>query len=235
MLVTHRLASTWASKIHTYITLTNFARNKFIEGGLPRERIIVKPNFLRSDPMPGTGDGGYVLFAGRICEEKGIRTLLEAWRTVHSSLHLKIAGDGPLFDWGRQFMAGLQGIEWLGRINHEEVMELTRRAQFLVCPSLYHEGGPLTIIEALGCGTPVIASDLASMNEFVVDGVNGLRFRVGDAAHLTERVLWLTSRPEMLPDLRRAARLSYEQNYTAERNYQLLMSIYSRALDSRRV
>lgn len=235
MLVTHRLASTWASKIHTYITLTNFARDKFIEGGLPRDRITVKPNFLRSDPMPGRGDGGYVLFAGRICEEKGVRTLLEAWRILHSSLHLKIAGDGPLFDWGRQFTAGLEGIEWLGRVHHDEIMDLTRRAQFLVCPSLYQEGGPLTIIEAFGCGTPVVASDLASMNEFVADGVNGFRFRVGDAAHLAERVLWLTRRPELLPELRRAARLSYEENYTAERNYGLLMNIYARALASQQV
>jgi glycosyltransferase involved in cell wall biosynthesis len=150
-------------------------------------------------------------------------------------LRLKIAGDGPLLEWGKQFSAGMGHIEWLGHVKHDSVADLIRRAHFLICPSLYHESGPLVVIEALGCGTPVIASDLGSMNEFVVDGVNGLRFRVGDPAHLAERVSWLTSRPELLPGLRRAARASYEQNYTAERNYGLLMHIYSNALQRKRL
>ncbi len=239
MLTTHRLAGTWKSKIHTYITLTNFARNKFIEGGLPREKLIVKPNFLCSDPGPGNGSGAFALFAARICEEKGVRTLLEAWREIGSRSHLKvdlkIAGDGPLQEWGRNFTAGMDGIEWLGRVGHDGMMDLTRRAQFLVCPSLYHEGGPLTIIEAFACGTPVFASDLASMNEFVAEGINGYRFRAGDAAHLAERVLWLLARPELMPGLRNAARSSYEQNYTAERNYSRLIQIYCDALQDKRV
>lgn len=234
MLATHRLAGTWASKVNTYLTLTNFARSKFIEGGLPAEKVMVKPNFLRTDPQPGSGDGGYAFFAGRICEEKGVRTLLEAWRVLHSRsqrpIALKIAGDGPLLDWGRSFSADLPCIDWLGRLPHDQIMDLTRRAHFLICPSLYHEGGPLTIIEAFGCATPVIASDLASMNEFVADGVNGFRFRMGDAAHLAERIELLFAHPELMPTLRHAARQCYLENYTAERNYALLMNIYASAL-----
>jgi glycosyltransferase involved in cell wall biosynthesis len=239
MLATHRLLGTWTSKVNTYLTLTDFARRKFIEGGLPAGKVVVKPNFLRSDPDPGSGDGGYAFFAGRICEEKGIRTLLEAWRLLQSRSHpkiaLKIAGDGPLLEWGRNFTADMNGIDWLGRLPHNEIMELIRRAQFLVCPSLYHEGGPLTIIEAFACGTPVLASDLASINEFVVDGVNGFRFRMGDVAHLAERIEWLLARPELMPALRNAARICYLQNYTAERNYALLMDIYNHALQAKRL
>jgi glycosyltransferase involved in cell wall biosynthesis len=235
MIAAHRLANTWASKVHTYITLTNFARSKFIEGGLPAARLIVKPNFLRSDPSPGSGEGGYAFFAARICEEKGIRTLLEAWRLLPSQMDLKIAGDGPLLDWGQNVTTGMDHVRWLGRIDHNQIMDLARHAQVFICPSLYHEGGPLTIIESFGCGTPVLASDLASMNEFVIDGVNGYRFRMGDAAHLAERVEWLLSRPEVMPGLRREARCSYEQNYTAERNYALLIKIYNDALQGERV
>ena len=234
MLASHRVAGTWTSKVHTYLTLTNFARNKFIQGGLPAEKVVVKPNFLRSDPEPGQGDGGYAFFAGRICEEKGVRTLLEAWRILHlrsqNAISLKIAGDGPLLEWGRNFSAPIPGVDWLGRLPHDQIMEHTRRAHFLICPSLYHEGGPLTIIEAFGCGTPVIASDLASMNEFVCDGVNGFRFRMGDAEHLAERIEFLLAHSELIPALRNAARVSYLENYTAERNYALLMKIYTNAL-----
>lgn len=237
MLATHRVAGTWTSKVHTYLTLTNFARRKFIEGGLPAEKVVVKPNFLRSDPEPGAGDGEYAFFAGRICEEKGVRTLLEAWRVLQSrsqpAISLKIAGEGPLLDWGRNFSADMPGIDWLGRLPHDQIMELTRSAHFLICPSLYHEGGPLTIIEAFGCATPVIASDLASMNEFVADGINGFRFRMGDAAHLAERIEFLLAHRELVPALRSAARLCYLENYTAERNYALLMNIYTNALPAK--
>lgn len=239
MLATHRVAGTWASKVHTYISVTNFARRKFIEGGLPEEKVIVKPNFLPMNPIAGNGDGSYAFFAARICAEKGIRTLLEAWKILNSrcrlAIDMKIAGDGPLLKWGQTFTAGMANVEWLGHVSHNEVMELTRRAQFLACPSIYHEGGPLTIVEALGCGTPVFASDLASLDDFVTEGQNGFRFRAGDAAHLAERIEWLLARPELMPDLRKAARFSYEENYTAGRNYELLMNIYCNALRDRRV
>jgi glycosyltransferase involved in cell wall biosynthesis len=112
------------------------------------------------------------------------------------------------------------------------LFEVMKRAKLLILPSLYHESGPLTLLEAFACGTPVLASDLPSLDEFVTDKVNGLRFRVGDAAHLAERIQWLLSRPELMPALRKAARLSYEQKYTAERNYGLLMDIYLKATRS---
>jgi glycosyltransferase involved in cell wall biosynthesis len=239
MLAAHRLARTWTAKVATYVTLTNFARNKFIQGGLPPDKVVVKPNFLRSDPGSGKGDGGYAFFAGRICDEKGIRTLLEAWRLLRShsqcSTALKIAGEGPLMEWGQSFSASMPEIHWLGRLPHDHIMELTRQAHFLVCPSLYHEGGPLTIIEAFGCGTPVLASDLASINEFVTEGSNGFRFRMGDAAHLADRIEYLLAHPEIAPALRTAARRTYLDNYTAERNYALLMNVYDNAIQNRQL
>lgn len=230
MLSGHRFAGTFVRKVCKFITLTNFARTKFIEGGLPAQKIVVKPNFLGRDPGVGNGRGAYAFFAARICEEKGTRTLLKAWRSIDSKLELIIAGDGPLLEWGQEYTKGMRSVRWLGRIEYGEVMNLTRHAMFLVCPSLYQEGGPLTIIEALGCGTPVVASDLDSMNEFVVEGVNGLRFRAGDPDHLAERVSWLLGHPDLLSSLRRAARISYQENYTADRNYALLTDIYRRAV-----
>ncbi|MBV8897360.1 MAG: glycosyltransferase family 4 protein, partial [Acidobacteriaceae bacterium] len=234
MLATHRIAGTWASKIHTYITLTDFARQNFVRGGLPQSKLVVKPNFLFTDPPVGRGDGNYAFIAARICEEKGVRSLLEAWRILHSrsqtAISLKIAGDGPLLEWGRNFSSDMPSIDWLGRLPRDRIIELMGRAQFLVCPSLYHESGPLSVIEALGCGTPVIASDLPSMNEFVADGVNGVRFRVGDAADLAARIEHLLAHPELISLLRHAARRHYLENYTAERNYALLMKIYTNAV-----
>ena len=82
MLTTHRALGTWQDKVDAYIALTEFGRQKFIAGGLPAEKLAVKPNFVDSDPGPGTGAGGYAIFVGRLSPEKGVETLLKAWRAL---------------------------------------------------------------------------------------------------------------------------------------------------------
>ena len=79
-----------------YYTPSKFARSKFIEGGLPAEKITVKPNFIRTDPQVGDGRGGYAVFVGRLSREKGIDTLLAAWSRLQDQFVLKIVGSGPL-------------------------------------------------------------------------------------------------------------------------------------------
>src|SRR5437773_765730 len=74
MLAVHRMLGTWREAVDTYIALTDFGRQKFIEGGLPPEKIAVKPNFVHPDPGPGAGTGGYAIFVGRLSEEKGLQT-----------------------------------------------------------------------------------------------------------------------------------------------------------------
>lgn len=231
MLLGHRLAGTWQRKIHTYIALTNFSRNKFIEGGLPAEKITVKPNFLAKDPGYGHGGGGYALFVGRLSQEKGVETLLEAWAQLPSAIRLKIAGDGPLAGYVKE-RASLGPVEWLGHLAHERVIELMQNAACLIFPSLWYEGLPMTIVESFACGTPVVASALGSLNELITEGVNGFRFAPGQAGGLATRVCDVLARPENLRAMRRGARRSYEENYTPVRNYEMLMKIYARATDA---
>ena len=137
-----------------YVASGEFARRKFIEGGLPADRIAVKPNFVASDPGVGDGRGGYALFIGRLAKEKGIETLAGAWRGL-GDIRLLVAGDGPLnrTDWPG-------GVTWLGNQSRDRVMSLMREARALVFPSTWYECAPMTIIEAFACGLPVIASNL---------------------------------------------------------------------------
>ena len=96
MLTAHRVLGTWSRAVDAYIGLTEFARQRFVRGGLPAEKIVVKPNFVHPDPGAGGGDGEYVLFVGRLSEEKGVDTLLKAWKRPRVRVPLKIVGDGPL-------------------------------------------------------------------------------------------------------------------------------------------
>src|SRR5262249_55008592 len=154
----HRIAGTWRKRVNVYITLTDFAREKYIASGLPAEKIVVKPNFVDPPPEPGGGEGGYALFVGRLSAEKGIATMIEAWKAAECALPLKIAGDGPLREYVLQAAASIPSITYLGRTAPDETLALMRRAELLVFPSGSYEGMPRTVIEAFAVGTPVLAS-----------------------------------------------------------------------------
>lgn len=233
MLTLHRLLPTWTRTVDRFFTLTEFARAKFIQGGLPGERISVKPNFLPVDPGAGAGRGGYAVFVGRLSPEKGIDTLLEAWQQLAGQLPLKIVGDGPLADQARQAAETTAGIEWLGRRSSAEVLELLADATLLVMPSIWYETFGRTIIEAYSRGTPVIASRIGALAELVVPGQTGLLFEPGSAADLVAKVRELLAiEPARLLQMRHNARREFEFKYTAQRNYDLLLDIYREATEA---
>jgi glycosyltransferase involved in cell wall biosynthesis len=231
MLTSQRVLGTWNEKVSCYVARTEFARKKFIEGGLPAERIVVKPCFVHPDPGPRTGSGDTVLFLGRLVPEKGLRTLIAAWTNLNGKIPLRIAGDGPLrgeleAEIERRRIAG---VEVLGRVSDAELPGEMKRARFLVLPSEWYEGLPLTIAEAFACGVPVVASRIGSMIELVEDGRTGLHFTPGDASDLAAKVKWAWAHPKEMEEMARAARREYETKYTADRNYEALVKIYETA------
>jgi len=227
MLATHRMLGTWKKKIDQYIAITAFSKEKFVAGGLPAEKIAVKPNFLAQDPPVGDGAGDFALFVGRLSAEKGLPVLLDAWQNLGRSIPLKIAGDGPLREWVRERASSLAGVEPLGFCNRDVIMGLLREATCVILPSTCYEHLSMTLVEALGCGTPVVASALGTMKESIIDGVNGYHFKAGDSTDLSARVRDILSNRWKISEMRKTARDSYEKNYTAERNYILLMDIYN--------
>ena len=229
MLSLHSGMRTWTQMVDHYFTLTEFARRKFIEGGLPAERVGVKPNFVHPDPGPGRGQGGYAVFIGRLSPEKGVRTLLSAWSQLGGRLPLKIIGDGPLSESVKAAANRTAGIEWLGRKNPKEVMTLLGEALCLVVPSIWYETFGRTIIEAYATGTPVVASRLGAMAELVDDGRTGLLFEPGHSADLALKIQSLLENPARSLEMRRPARREYEEKYTAETNFRMLMTIYEEA------
>jgi glycosyltransferase involved in cell wall biosynthesis len=227
MLTVHHLAKTWTNQVDRYIVLTEFARQKFIQGGIPSERIVVKPNFLDPDPGWGSGQGGYALFVGRLSVEKGVDVLLSAWKQLGDKLPLKIVGDGPLAPQVTEAVKQHANITWLGRKPSEEVYALMKDAMFLVFPSKWYEGLPRTMIESFAVGTPIVAASLGSMSSLVNLYQTGLHFQPGNAADLAAQVEWALAHPAELTRMRQGARTEFESRYTAARNYDQLMEIYA--------
>ena len=235
MLFTHRMIGTWSREVNIYVAATEFSRTKLKDGGIPAEKIWVKPNFLSSDPgerNSGT-EGEYVLFVGRIAQEKGVWTLVSAWKDL-DHMPLYIAGDGPLLPKIRQYIQQNQmsHVHILGHQTNTEILVLMKRARFLVFPSEWYEGFPMTITEAFACGLPVVASRLGAMAEIIDESRTGLHFDPGDPQDLAAKVEWAWSHPEAMQAMGQEARKEYEEKYTAERNYKMLMDIYHHAVAS---
>lgn len=163
----NRRTGAW-DRVDRFLALTEFARAKMAEAGLPDEKLVVKPNFV-DDPGPRPAppsSSGRVLFVGRLAPEKGVGTLIEAWAAADTGdLELTIAGDGPLA--ARLADAAPAGVHLVGRVDAAEVRRLMLESRALVFPSEWYEGMPMTMLEALAAGLPILASDLGSMTEIV--------------------------------------------------------------------
>lgn len=232
MLAFHRIIGTWRSSVTRFITLTEFAKEKFVAAGFPSDRFVVKPNFTDPDPRERAGSGDYALFIGRLMDNKGVRVLMNAWRKLPGQYPLQIVGEGPeggtLEADAREFQ--LSGITFRGHLTRDAVIETIKGARFIIVPSTLYEGLPMCIVESFACGTPVLCSRLGGLAEIVQHHLTGLHFNPGDAQDLASTVEWAWSHPAQLAQMGRAARRKYETDYTAEKNYSLLMRIYGQAL-----
>lgn len=228
MLTVHRQRHTWADGVDRFIALSEFARNKFIAGGLSRSKIEVKPNFVEPDPGERTSDGGYAAFAGRLSEEKGLDTLIAAWARLGNRIPLVVVGDGPMAPKIRQQARdrGITSIEFRGRLPRTEAQTVVKEASFLVLPSECYENFPMGMVESFACGVPVICSRLGALQELVDDGRTGLHFTPGSPEDLAEKVAWARSHPERMTEMGKEARREFEKRYTAQKNYAMLMDIY---------
>ncbi|MBS4033348.1 MAG: glycosyltransferase family 4 protein [Ignavibacterium sp.] len=241
----HWVKKTWSDKVDAYIALTEFGRQKFIEAGLPADKIFVKPNFLADPPAPNYSNQNYAVFLGRLSPEKGLSVLINAFQYLSSPTHnpspithhpfnLKIVGDGPLMENLQHIVSAgkMEGIEFTGRKSFAEAMVLLGNARFMIMPSMCYEGFPMAIREAFACGKPVIASNLGSMAELVENGKTGLLFEPGNPVDLAEKMKWMIGYEAECIEMGKEARKVFEENYTAERNFEILMGIYNNVMSN---
>jgi glycosyltransferase involved in cell wall biosynthesis len=229
MVGAHKLAGTWRERVSAYIAVSEFARDLYVAGGLPDEKITVKPNFIHPSPPPGKGGSGYALYVGRLSHEKGIATMLSAWKGADRAIPLKIVGEGPLAELVSAAVRQSMNIEYLGARSQPEVLDLMRNAEFLVFPSEWYETMGRTIMESFAVGTPVVATSIGPPATMIVPRENGFHFTPGSVPELRERVEWCSQNLDQLRAMRPRARQAFENNYTGAANAKMLLAIYERA------
>lgn len=225
MLLLHRYRGSYRNKVQRYIALNEFCRDKFVAGGLPADKIAVKPNFVERTtlPAPTARSGG--LFVGRLSPEKGIGVLGEAARQL-PDVRFVVVGSGV----ESRVLNGLQNVHLPGFLEPAGVRAAMCEAAYLVMPSIWYETFGLVALEAFACGLPVIASRLGAMAELVEHQRTGLLIEPGNPAALAEAIRWAEANPEAMRRMGENARAEYEAKYTPEINLQQLFSIYAETI-----
>ncbi len=229
----HWKNKTWINKVDMYITAADFTRQKYLQKGIPQEKIAIKPHFLSKDPGKRNGDKSYALYVGRLSQEKGVDVLIEAWKSL-KNIPLKIVGHGDQWNQLRELAKNNSDIEFLGRLPEQECEKYLREARVLVIPSVCYESFPRILVEAYAHGLPIIASRLGSLAELIIDGKTGLLFEPGNAQDLAQKIRVLADDKNRRLAMEKEARLEYEQKYTPEKNYKQLMAIYKQAIEAAR-
>lgn len=217
--------------VDAYIALSNFGKSKFITAGLPQAKVFVKPNFI-DDPIGvnlSANSTAGAIFVGRLSKEKGVDILVDAWSKINYPL--KIVGDGPLLNLLRR--RATTNISFDGTLSYQDVLKQVAQSSFLILPSVCYEGCPMTPIEAMALGKPVLASDLGPRSEMVKNGLNGFLYPPNDVHALREKIQELIENHELRDKMGHNARKDYLTNYTPETNYNKLIDIYRQAISRR--
>ncbi len=225
MLTTNRLRHVYREDVDCYICLTEFARRRFVRGGLPECRLTVRANGLINPPALGAGDGGYALYVGRLSSEKGVETLIRAWEGI--DYPLKIVGDGALRP-QLQALAQTKGLRvtFEGFRPRSDVAVLMQAATLLLIPSECYEGFPNTVLEALACGTPMIVSAIGALDELIEAPTHGLKFTPGDVSDLRNVTTALLSDPAARQVMRLKNRSLFDRQYSPRSALESLQQIY---------
>lgn len=226
----HTLLGTWRKRVDKYITLTQFAKRKFKDSclSIADEKFVVKPNFVECQVSNQPERKDYFLYVGRLTEEKGIRTLLNA--SLANDFKLVIIGDGDLRKLVEETSQIDSNITYLGFQKPEVVLHHLKCCKALIFPSIWYEGFPMIILEAFSTRTIVLASRIGGMLEIIQDKINGRHFEVGNSKDLIAKVIDISDHPEQSKMIADNGYKSYLEKYTPERNYVQLTNIYYRAI-----
>ena len=221
--------------VHRFLCPSRFLEGKMRSSKVYPKRLRWLPNFVdAARVVPKTGEGGGVVFAGRLSHEKGVDLLIEAVR-LHNGLVVDIAGEGPARPELEQLAAerGVAArVRFHGRLGKDELHRLFAGAAVLAVPSRWYENMPLTVLEGFAAGLPVVASDLGGLPELIEPAVDGLVVPPNDPAALADALSSLVGAPASAAAMGRAGRTKVLAKYGPGRHVEQLEGYYAEASDA---
>jgi glycosyltransferase involved in cell wall biosynthesis len=220
----HRTMESYSASVRLLLAPSHFVERSLTAGGLPRNQVRYLPNGVAPgpEPSPVPSVGGHVLYAGRLSREKGLDVLLDAARTM-PDIPVMVAGDGPL----RQTLESRapRSVKFVGQRSPEELQRLRVDAVAIVSPSTWHENAPITVLEAMRDGRPVIVSSLGGQPE-LVEGGAGLVVQPRDPRALVSAIKRIWEDRGLAAEMGRASRKRLMTLYTLDGHVSKLEGIY---------
>lgn len=227
----HRIRKSFYRQIDKYICLNENQIKLLIDIGFQKNKIVKKYNFvpdaeanlkkMRIEGLPER----YVVFYGRIGEEKGIRLLMQMWDKI-DDIPLVVMGGGPLEIEFRSWSEKRNNVYFLGYTEHDKCLSIVKGGEFVIFPSIWYEGCSMVEIETESLGKALIATDLGFSKEAIEDGVNGYKVPLGNVDKFVKKIRMLWSNSDLCKQIGKNARKDYEAKYLPEDNYQQLIKIY---------
>lgn len=217
----------YRDNVTRYYAQTAFQRDVLVREGYPAERIDVIPNMIDvEDDTPAWAPGKFVGFVGRLSAEKGIDTLFAAARRT-PDIPYRLAGSPGDYA-GRKDLP--ENVELLGSLDADALTGFYRDAAMIVTPSIWFEGFPGVVIEAMAQSRPVVISDIGGLPELVAGGEAGMLVQPRDDRLLAAAITALWRDEARRKALGEAGFHRVKQEYTSDLYYQRLMATYAQAL-----
>lgn len=230
----HRTAGTWRRHVDRFVTMTAFGRELLVSGGLPAERVVVRPHGV-PDPGPRGGppsDSRDVLYVGRLTPEKGVAGLCDWWtERDRSPLRLVVVGDGPLREELAAHCGRGHGLVLTGPLPAEQVRARLLAARALVFPSRWYEPFGRVLVEALAAGTPVLGTALGGTPDVLGEDTGWLV--PVDPGPRWDEALRRIGDHGAVDAAGAAARARYLTRSTPEVATRSLLAVYEDAIDER--
>lgn len=223
-----RLNKYYISNIDLFICLTDFQKRKLVKEGFSSDKLIVIPNFFNRKINSSLGPKSkftYVCFAGRLTYEKGAEIIAETAFKL-PKIKFKIAGQAA----DNLKIRFSENVDFLGHLNQEELKDFYQEASCLILPSIWYEGFPMVIPEAMNYGLPVIASAIGGIPEIIENNRTGLLFRPSDSTGLESAIQQLIDRPDFAKQLAENAYTKLQKEYSSEVFYARLIGIYNEVI-----
>lgn len=228
----HRSLGSWQHGPTLNLALNQHCADLLARGGLPAERLRIKPNFvdlpadLSTDMASTTGPRQGLLFVGRLSAEKGTALLAAAGAALPSGAPpIRVVGDGP----ERAHLQGRPALQLLGALPPLQVWQAMQRATALLLPSLAAESFPRVLVEAFACGLPVLASRVGALPELVQHGRTGWLFDAADTRALAGLLHRVHTEPHTLARMGEQAQAHHQAHWTGEHNLAQLLAVYAEA------
>lgn len=231
----HRIKKSFYKQIDKYICLNDNQIKLLRESGFDKNKIIKKYNFISdmrtnlNEVKPQNIPNRYVVFYGRIGEEKGIRLLMKIWNKINN-IPIVVMGTGPLEKEFSNWAKEKSNVYFLGYVNHDECLSIVNNGEFVVFPSIWYEGCSMVEIETMSLGKALVATDLGFSVEAIDEGVNGYKIPLNDIDEFVKKISILWESPDLCKQLGINSRKEYEKKYIPEDNYQQLINIYESIL-----